>query len=278
MKSIKLFICCHQFSEVPKHPLLVPIQVGTALSDIRFSNFLYDDVGNNISIKNRSYCELTAQYWAWKNVDADYYGFFHYRRYLYPDILTNIVYRIEKDANLTLLKKLGYDDFPKLILQNDILLPKGEDMRVSVRKQYTESPFHHAKDLNLMKKIIENNSPEYIQAMEEYLSNTVCYFGNIFIMKREVFFHYCNWLFFILEKFDQQVNKDNYNTPEKRVDGYLAERMLGIYITKFKEMRIKEIPRVHFVGNVPELYSKRLVNFFFPPGSRQRSIAKKIVR
>ncbi len=27
------------------------------------------------------YCELTAQYWAWKNEDADYYGFCHYRRY-----------------------------------------------------------------------------------------------------------------------------------------------------------------------------------------------------
>ena len=42
----------------------------------------HDDEGDNISQKNKTYCELTAQYWAWKNEDADYYGFFHYRRYL----------------------------------------------------------------------------------------------------------------------------------------------------------------------------------------------------
>lgn len=41
-----------------------------------------DNEGDNISGKNPDYCELTAQYWAWKNIDCDYYGFFHYRRYL----------------------------------------------------------------------------------------------------------------------------------------------------------------------------------------------------
>ena len=25
---------------------------------------------------------MTALYWAWKNLQADYYGFFHYRRYM----------------------------------------------------------------------------------------------------------------------------------------------------------------------------------------------------
>lgn len=43
---------------------------------------LHDDEGDNISERNKTYCELTAQYWAWKNEEADYYGFFHYRRYL----------------------------------------------------------------------------------------------------------------------------------------------------------------------------------------------------
>ena len=40
-----------------------------------------DNTGDNISLKNRCYCELTTQYWAWKNADADYYGFCHYRRF-----------------------------------------------------------------------------------------------------------------------------------------------------------------------------------------------------
>ena len=81
-ENIKIFISCHKKCYIPKHDLLVPIQVGSALSNKRFANMLHDDEGENISEKNKSYCELTAQYWAWKNAEADYYGFFHYRRYM----------------------------------------------------------------------------------------------------------------------------------------------------------------------------------------------------
>ena len=44
-------------------------------------DMLADNTGDHISNRNRFYCELTTQYWAWKNMDADYYGFCHYRRY-----------------------------------------------------------------------------------------------------------------------------------------------------------------------------------------------------
>ena len=42
---------------------------------------LGDNTGDNISKLNKHFCELTTQYWAWKNVDCEYYGFCHYNKY-----------------------------------------------------------------------------------------------------------------------------------------------------------------------------------------------------
>ena len=189
--DIRLFVCCHREAEVPKHPLLVPVQAGAALSKERFPGFLQDDTGENISAKNSFYCELTAQYWTWKNVSADYYGFFHYRRYLYPAPAAKLPYRIERKPTLPLLDKLGYGGFAELIQKYDFIVPKGEDMHVPVREHYANAPHHHREDLKLIEQIVLERSPEMARAMERHLSGTVCYFGNIFIMRRKVFRDYC---------------------------------------------------------------------------------------
>ena len=56
-----------------KNNYIKPIQVGND-SDIPGIEYR-DNIGNNISEKNSTYCELTAQYWAWKNdTDSDYIG------------------------------------------------------------------------------------------------------------------------------------------------------------------------------------------------------------
>lgn len=274
MADIKLFVCCHQQIQVPAHPLLNPIQVGAALADTRFPGFLHDDSGENISEKNRAYCELTAQYWAWKNVEADYLGFFHYRRYLYPDENAKRPYRIEGAPTPELLAKLDFERFPELISQYDLIFPMGEDMRIFVRDHYRKAPFHHGKDLALVEEIIRARRPAYIADMEAYLSGTACYFGNIFIMRRNVFQDYCGWLFPILAEFDRRADLSGYGPQEQRVDGYLAERLLGIWITHHRKLKTLELPRVHFLENPMARRRKKFINFLLPPGSLRRSMAK----
>lgn len=274
MAEIKLFVCCHKPETVPEHPLLVPLQVGAALADTHFPGFLHDDVGDNISEKNRSYCELTAQYWAWKNVEADYYGFFHYRRYLYPDEKARRPYRIERAPTGKLLDRLGYEGFARLIEQHDLIVPKGENMYVPVREHYADAPFHHRKDLELAEQIVKERHPEMAEAMEQYLSGTVCYFGNIFIMRREMFQDYCGWLFPILEEFERRADTSAYAPQERRVVGYLAERLLGIYAA-FQSCRRKcmELPRVQFSEKYVPCC---LLNLMLPPGSRRRAKIKRL--
>ena len=54
---------------------IYPIQVGAALAGKKLPGIRHDDEGDNISDKNKSYCELTAQYWAWKNEEASLDGY-----------------------------------------------------------------------------------------------------------------------------------------------------------------------------------------------------------
>ena len=77
--NAKIFMCTH------KTPLVLPplcklVQGGARLNPQ--VDGAVPDCGENggISEKNPEYCELTVQYYAWKNEEADAYGFCHYRR------------------------------------------------------------------------------------------------------------------------------------------------------------------------------------------------------
>lgn len=279
MSHIKLFVCCHQAGQrVPAHPLLYPVQVGAALAQDHFPGFAHDDDGENISEKNRSYCELTAHYWAWKNVEADYYGFFHYRRYLYLDEHPRRPYRLAGELTADTLDQLGLDRLEGWLEGKTCVVPLAEDMHISVREHYARAPYHHGKDLELVERIVGERYPDYVPALEAYFSGTACYFGNIFIMQKPLFDQYCGWLFSILEEFDRRGDTTGYSTQELRVDGYLAERLLGVFVTHLRRTtatRVYELPRVQFEPDRGKRWKRELLNALLPPGSRRRAWVKK---
>lgn len=105
-------------------------------------------------------------------------------------------------------------------------------------------------------------------------------------MRHEYFHTYCNWLFPLLEEFDHRNNWNKYNGNKAamRVDGYLAERLFGIWYTHMKQQgNIKscELSRVHFAnmdGGKGGLQRMKLVNMVLPPGTKRRSIVSRCAR
>ena len=94
-------------------PLYIPVRCGSTYDEREGITMLGDDTGENISKERMSFCELTVQYWAWKNIEADYYGLCHYRRYLsfsrteYPtDAYGNV---LEQFIDEETIKKYGLE-------------------------------------------------------------------------------------------------------------------------------------------------------------------------
>ena len=84
MSDIKLFVTHTPNRDTMRveNPLFYNVIAGSDFQTKKVPDGMYqDNQGENISSKNKSYCELTTQYWAWKNMQADYYGFCHYRRF-----------------------------------------------------------------------------------------------------------------------------------------------------------------------------------------------------
>ena len=60
--KLTVLVACHKPYDTPEQPCYVPIQVGAALSEQAIDGMILDNTGDNISEKNRSFCELTALY------------------------------------------------------------------------------------------------------------------------------------------------------------------------------------------------------------------------
>lgn len=199
----------------------ISIQVGAKLTNkVLFP--IHDDVGDNISVKNKKYCELTGLYWIWKNDKSDYIGLSHYRRKFE---LTDGAIRSIVGESVDIVVTV-----PILNLN-------------TVKGQYIKD--HSENDWNIMSEAISILSPEYSDSLETVGKGFFYFAYNMFIAKREVLNDYCEWLFKVLKYCEDKIaeKEDSY---QNRYLGFLAERLLTVYIAKHTELIVR-VAHKHFI-------------------------------
>lgn len=247
--DVQIFVSYHKPFKLFKNKYLQPIHVGrdvflnkdTCDGDYQkikkwlLKNTIGDNTSDNISLKNPNYCELTAQYWAWKNCNANYVGFCHYRR----------------------LFDLNNSKISKLLNEYDIILPRISTLDCTVREQYKRD--HIKEDLDKTLEIIASKYPDYMEDAENVLNKKTIYFCNMFITNRELFNSYCEWLFDILFELEK-VTVISENKYQSRIFGFLSERLLNIFIEHVKridDIKICEVP-VKFIEENKFSFLQRL--------------------
>lgn len=240
MVDIKIMVCAHKKVVLPRHDYFFPIQAGAALHDI-IPEYHADNTGENISDKNPYFCELTCHYWMWRNQRADIVGLNHYRRFFdfgrkwkmfSPDRSFTTIDYVDMPYTFPDLEKTLYKEC-------DIILPPKRHYPYSVATQY--KVFHIVNDLNILREVIFELSPDYIPAFDHLMNHENGYSGyNMFITSWNHFDRYSEWIFKILFEVERRIKLSPY-PDQARLFGYMSERLINVYCMRHK-LRVKYVP------------------------------------
>lgn len=267
MKSIKIMVCCHKETARLKDDIFVPIFLGAKYADQKLKEVFQEDIwdcsGDNIGELHPYCAELTALYWAWKNYDQlgnpDYIGLFHYRRFF------NFMEELSEqdpwkcaffDFDTATKDRFGWNKntIESVCVDTDLILPHKEkildpnDWKTPATLETHYKHSHYPEDYDQVIAFIEKEFPLYGTAAKQASCSYNGYFCNMFIMTREKFFDYAQWLFgIILPMADElSISNQKYQGAQKRVLGFLGERLFNIWITKqaADNIKIKELQRL----------------------------------
>ena len=251
MSRIVIGVACHKLSTLPKNSLYLPIHVGSALAAKELPGYQRDDEGDNISEKNPLYCEMTAQYWLWKNVDADYYGLCHYRRFinftdeefgnLDVDQRGQVVPRIIDDFTMEKYGLLDEAQMRAVIEAADVVTTREMDYhRVTTPYGIQKNVYDHyvahdralinIKDLDATIELVDSMYPKYSTDLHEYLEGYHFRGFNCFVMPKALFNELCAYEFGVLAELEKRIDVTDYNQTLTRVYGFMAEILYGAFI------------------------------------------------
>lgn len=244
--DVKVIIAAHKKYQMPTDEMYLPVHVGVnGKTSIEDSGRIYqrDDEGENISELNPYFCELTGLYWAWKNLNSDYIGLVHYRRYfsLHPhdeDKWNAVLKRCEIETDLGKVKAF---------------VPKKRWYYIeTLYSHYAHT--HYASQLDETRRIIEARYPEYVKFFDKAVKQRWGYMFNMMILEKRLFNDYCSWLFDILFELRNRIGKESEESLDKfqgRFYGRISEIIFNVWLLehvktgKIRDNEIKELPIIH---------------------------------
>lgn len=315
--DIKIFVS-HRIdlnSELIDNPLYVPVRCGAVYDTENPRNLVGDDTGDHISERRMTFCEFTVQYWAWKNVQADYYGLCHYRRYLSfaeKQYKTNEHNMIHLKVLLPQDKRryglLNRERMERIISQYDIVtstpapvcnIPTPEGKKKTVREMWDahDKVFFEKPSIDLMFELIEELAPEYSQSAREYFSGEYHRGYNCYIMKKPLFDRLCQFQFPIMFEIEKRLDMTGYADGMKRTPAYIGEMLYGIFLHhvitnehwKVKELQLlfcsdTEMPQGfvtwiwHRIRHNGERILRAIIDPVLPLGTKRRECVKVFLR
>lgn|SRR5574344_129416 len=263
MVNFKLLLTYKEKHRIIKSDYLIPIQTGRAIADELFEEMIGDNTGDNISVENNKYNELSAQYWAWKNYDEignpDFIGFMHYRRHFMfnEKLMTEVNKTWMKNSCVFFKNDLDNDyltsNFKRELIEKyleeyDCIVLKPYDVKElgkkSVRDQIGNLPQQKIEYFDILLASVTKIFPTYTIDVNEFRTSSVQYLCNMFVMSKKLFFEYSNFCFSILKDVDQQIDSSHFNVLESRFLGFMGELLLSLFIKHYYRVgtiRIKEL-------------------------------------
>lgn len=248
--KIRMIIAAHKDYRMPEDPVYLPLLVGAAGKKGKsgLPDFQRDDTGENISEKNPYYSELTGLFWAWKNLEADWIGLVHYRRY-FSRKFAPFSYFSRKDPFERILTGRELEE---LVQKTKVLVPKK-------RRYYIETLFshylhtHEAKPLEETIRMIREQYPQYAGSLRKVLQAKSGYMFNMMILPRDLLDAYCSWLFPILLELEKREEKEDQKRSAfaSRFYGRISEILFNVWLEEqlrqgiLQKDDIRELPWVY---------------------------------
>lgn len=259
--SCKIYVLFYKNGTIVKSDgLYEPLMAGNSLLSGNKS-INGDDSGGNISSRNKFYSELTGIYWIWKNTSQETVGTCHYRRFFTakPEPTAYKLKRIlyyplglyKKRIGLIYTNNIRFwqnrilteEELAALMNRYDAVLPEARRLKYTVRTHYKR--YHNESDLAILESIISENYPEYLFSFNQVLDEKTLFANNMFVLKDSDFQELMRWLFGILFEFEKRTTLENYEGYQKRVMGFISERLITVWFKK-KKLNHIELPVIYF--------------------------------